>query len=410
MLIFPYTHFITPYEKWLGSKQSKQTPWRKYILIILCSDHLFWLLLRCRSFQRCKCNSLWAVNTCPSKRHGFWQIFTEQILRNSRVKPFAARSKTIPRPLVNSYFKETMQNLNFPCLVMCLDPNKWERDTLGAKYHQTGQAYTSLNLVWKSRETNSKLMRGSNISNDASHGILLTECRSFLYLDLMASLKTSVWFKWQTCLNRAMVLRNSICQGESRLWQRKDFPHSGAKIHLVDFDKLTLWSFCFFTPACSKASLSHDISDVLAKMWQKQSAQLCFKTVLTKNVKRSKARFPSYSLHIMFNWQLFWKNCLQGLVRLSSVQCARVVFWLRYFAKQSETREFPANPPKQYLRVIACLKTSNILSASEYSRLDERKTISHQNHHMFWQDRFSWLLSTKSPLATPDCCKSHILV
>lgn len=106
---------------------------------------------------------------------------------------------------------------------MCLDANKWERDTLEAKYHQTGKAYTSLNPIWKWPETNSKLMLGSNISNDASHGILFTECRSFLYLDLIASLdlqwrssclKTGVWFKWHTCLNRAMVLRKSICQGD----------------------------------------------------------------------------------------------------------------------------------------------------------------------------------------------------
>ena len=190
-------------------------------------------------------------------------------LTNSRVEPFAARSKTIPRPLVNWYFKETMQNLNFSYLVMCLDANKWERE---AKYHQNGQAYTSLNPVWKRPETNSKLMLGNNISNDASH----TKSWYFVYWmwkltlpHLMASLdlhwrssylKTSVWFKWQTPLNRAMVLRKSICQGESRLWQQKDFPHSGAKTHLrqVAFDKLTLWSLymIFYTSLLQSFTVS----------------------------------------------------------------------------------------------------------------------------------------------------------
>jgi len=172
------------------------------------------------------------------------------------------------------------------------------------------------------REWNSKLLLGSNILNDASHGILFTEPGSFRYLDFMASLdllcsssclKISVWLQWQTCLNIAMVLGKIICQRSAYcLRQQKDF-HTRVKIHLgqVAFDKLTVW---FFTLACSKTSLSHDISDVLAKMWpclqatQQQSAQLCFKTVLTKNSKRSKATFPTYSLHMMFNWQRFFRR------------------------------------------------------------------------------------------------------
>ncbi len=103
-------------------------------------------------------------------------------------------------------------------------------------------------------------------------------------------------------------------------------------------------------------------------------------------------------------WKLVSDSSLQGLLKFSSV----FFFDCGYFAKQSETREFQAHPPKQSLRVIASLKTSKILSTSEYSRLDERKTISHQDHHTFSKDCFSWPVSTKSPMPIPDKTCLHI--
>ena len=85
--------------------------------------------------------------------------------------------------------------------------------------------------------------------------------------------------------------------------------------------------------ACSKAPLSHDISNVLAKTWHKQSAQLCFKTVLAKNAKRFKATFRSHSLHIMFKCATkgtFWYSaaCLSilSIPSFSLTVCVMTVF------------------------------------------------------------------------------------
>ena len=102
---------------------------------------------------------------------------------------------------------------------------------------------------------------------------------------------------------------------------------------------------------CSKALLSHDISDVLAKTWQKESAQLCFKTVLAKNPKRSKARFPSYSLHILFKRAtkaIFWSSaaclsipCIPSfslIVFVSTVFVAKYAHHSRYLLQSHSPR------------------------------------------------------------------------